>query len=519
MRQKVHELAKRKTLAAVAVTALSFFVRLGLTPLLGVPVPDAHDEFSFLLAADTFAHHRLSNPTHPLWVHFESFHIIEQPTYMSMYPPAQGMVLALGQLLGRPWLGQLLITALMCGAICWMLQGWVPAEWALLGAILAVLRLGIFGYWMNGYWCASIAALGGALVWGAWPRLQRRPNISDSLWMALGLVILANSRPYEGLIVALPIAIAFMIWMFRAFRPRGIFTHVLVPLALVLAFAAAGMAYYNQRVDGSPFVMGYEINRAQYSRAAYFIWQGPRPEPVYRHEVMRNFYDREFAYYQENRTVAGYLRHAAVNISWFWRLMVGPAFTIPLFALPWAILDRRMRLPFTAMAIFIFGLAVETWFRPHYFAPATALFYLIVIQCMRHLRLWRHENRTGAALVAAVPMICCGMVVLRLAALLTHAQIEPVYPRGNLARAEISRQLEDLPGKQLVIVHYSPDHISDHEWVYDRADIDASKVVWARDMGEKENRELLDYYPNRTVWIVEPDQSPPGLFKFRPALH
>jgi hypothetical protein len=512
------KLARRKFFSVVAVGLLILVSRAAMIPLLGIPEPRWHDEFSYLLAADTFAHGRLTNPAHPMWMHFESFHIILQPTYMSMYPPAQGLVLALGERLGHPWIGQWLVSALMCSALYWMLQGWLPPAWALFGGLLAVLRLGILSYWMNGYWSASVVALGGALVLGALPRLLRRAKVRDAVCLALGLAILANSRPYEGMILGLTAAAALAIWLASSSRSRSsiflrqIFLRQIAPAGIVLALAAVATGYYYHRVTGDAFRMTYQVNRGIYSQAPYFLWQQPRPEPLYHHAVMRAFYQREFQVFLESRTLAGFLRNLAEKIWSAWNFYLGPVLTIPLLPLPWTFRDRRMRFPLLAGIVFLLATTVETWTSPHYLAAATGLLNLVLMQSMRHLRLWRWRGQpVGAGIVRVIPVICCAMIVLRLAAVVARVPIEGAWPRGNLERAAIANQLENSPGRHLVIVRYGPDHDLDREWVYNAADIDGAKAVWARDMGDRDNQELLRYFHDRRVWHLNADQAPPRL--------
>ena len=73
------------------------------------------------------------------------------------------------------------------------------------------------------------------------------------------------------------------------------------------------------------------------------------------------------------------------------------------------------------------------------------------------------------------------------------------------------RKLSRLPDRHLVLVRYQPDHNVLADWVYNEADIDRSKVVWARDLGAAQNAELLDYFKDRTVWLLIADDKNPQL--------
>src|SRR6266852_2300189 len=250
------KLAERKTLAIWLLFLFVITVRLALLPRLAIPIGGIHDEFSYLLMGDTFAHGRLANPTHPMWISFETFHVNWIPRYASMYPPAQGFALAIGQVLGHPWIGVLLSDAAMCAAILWMLQGWLPARWAFLGGALAALKFGVASYWMNSYWGGATAAIGGALVLGALARIVKRANIRDAVLLGLGVAILANSRPYEGFLFCIPAAAWFFWWLIgktKSQQPLRVrLQNVLAPLALVLVLTAVFMGYYTWRLTRNP---------------------------------------------------------------------------------------------------------------------------------------------------------------------------------------------------------------------------------------------------------------------------
>jgi hypothetical protein len=230
---------------------------------------------------------------------------------------------------------------------------------------------------------------------------------------------------------------------------------------------------------------------------------------------MRDFYRWELAEFERNRTFTGYLHRAAEKLMSWWQFYLGPLLTLPLLALPAVVRQRKMRLPLLVCAAMLAAFSVQTWTLPHYFAPAAGALYLLLVQGMRHLWQWSPAHRpVGRALVRMIPMLACAMILLRVTGVLTYTRIEPAWPRGNLERAVLLRQLQQLPGAQLVIVKYGSNHDVDREWVYNDADIDAAKVVWARDMGKDGNQELLQYFRNRTIWFLEPDGPSPHLVPY-----
>jgi len=165
---------------------------------------------------------------------------------------------------------------------------------------------------------------------------------------------------------------------------------------------------------------------------------------------------------------------------------------------------------------------MNAWFFPHYAAPLTGAIYVVLLQCMRHLRQWRPGGTpAGLAMVRFAPVVCLLLAGVRIYAEPLGIDIHrwPTMWYGTeplgLQRAQVAAELAATPGKQLAIVRYVPDHLPFDEWVYNAADIDASKVVWAREMDVESNRDLVQYFRDRKAWLVEADFDPPRISPYR----
>ncbi len=520
-------LARRKRLAATAVGVSAMVLRLALLPRFPIPLPFVPDDFSFLLACDTFAHGRLSNPTPAMWTHFESIHITMQPTYQSMYFPGQGLLLAAGQALcGHPWFGLLLAAGIFCGVLTWMLQAWLPPNWALLGGIIAVIRLGLFSDWINTYHTAgTLAALGGALVLGALPRLMKTARFSYGMLLSAGVVLVASTRPYEGVLLCLPVAVLLGGWIWKGKnRPSSMVLarRAALPVALLVC-AGAWMGYYDLKAFGKATTLPYTIDRATYAVTPYFFWQRPRTAPVYRSEDMRIFYEKEeMDFYNKIHSVKGFLPFTLVKAAMALLFYAGPALLPPLIMMRRVFLDRRLRFLVICSLVLAAGMIIEIYLMPYYVAPFTAAFYALGLQAMRHLRIWKPEGRPiGIAAVRFIVFLCVALGGVRIFAKPLHVA-PPEWPPSNwnmswigpehfgIERAQVEAQLRKMAGGQLAIVRYGSDHHPIDEWVYNRADIDDAKVIWARDMGTAGNLELIRYYRDRSVWLIQPGQNDRG---------
>lgn len=501
------------------IGAAAFFARVAMLPFRPIPMPSAFDEFSYILGGKTLAAGTLTNPLHPLAPFFETFHVNVWPTYQSMYLPGQAAFLALGiRLFGYPWWGVLLSIALMCAAVTWMLRAVVTPRWALLGGIFCVLRYATFSYWVNSYWGGAVAALGGALALGGYFRLRKSLDWRHGLWMGIGLLLMAFTRPYEGAMFALPVGIACLLWLGRRLSRQETVAFAGAGAAVLLA-GFAFLLYYNYRGTGHPLTMAYAINQKLYHLTQPFLFQRKLTYPDYHHLLMaRNYIEWEIPIYRTLDSARGIYELAYERISTYY---LGGFWPMLLMAIPGLIiLYRRPKTRVLAISFVVIcvALAMEAWrAMAHYMAPAVCVEVLLVITGLRWLRTLRFRGaRLGrAAGNAAIALMGFWLVLLTLDACMDKYKV-PLQdnPRPQAIEQErVRAELLATPGDHLVIVHDRDTAYIHCDWVHNDPDIDGQRIVWARDMGPYMDLYLLKYYKGRTIWWLDNDD---GVNRVRP---
>lgn len=510
------------------VVVLLAFASGAANGLLRLPVPSVNDEFGYLLIADTFAHGRLANPTPLLERHFETIGVSMEPVYVGKYPPIAALFLALGQVVfGHPFWGHLLAYALAAGAVAFMLRAWVGPRWGLVGGILVALHPTMqhfqrYDYsfsnysWSHSYWGGAVAMLGGALVFGGLRRFLRRPRKVDAALLTAGLVVLANSRPFEGFLIFWPVVTVLLFRAFRGPMPAGTFLRRLLLPAFALGLPAlAAMALYNQATTGDALRLTHQHYADQYGVAAELLLLPPRTPPSgYGNREMERFYLEWVrpVFLVQRSDLDAYLAFKVIAVKRFFEFFFAHAWPALFGAV--LLLGRRWWRFAGGLVLLAFVLALVTFeFHPHYAAPVAPLVHAFLVGGLA--RLWRVGGGGAPRRRAVARLLVLGVILwgttYRLATL--PREVTPPEPWDwPRHRAAIAHLLEEQPGEDLVVVSYRPEHSVFEEWVKNGADLEEEPVVWARDLGDPESRRrLLEHFGGRRAWLLLADARPPRL--------
>jgi hypothetical protein len=495
----LRKLAARPRWSMALLAALPVLLRLLLLPRHPVPVPQTSDDFSYLLLGDTLAHFRFANPVHPMHRFFETVFVLQEPSYSSIYPLGQGLLLAAGELLFRlPWAGVALSVGALCALIYWMLCAWVSPTWALVGGLLAVMEFGPLNQWMNNYWGGALSATAGCLVFGAIPRLRSSGRTLYAALIGAGIGLEILTRPFETVLLCVCLALVLR-------RGVGIVLLAMLPALLLTAV-------HNKAVTGSFTTLPYMLSRYQYGIPATFTFQkNAVPHRELTQEQKLDYQAQSDVHGDTPETVATYFTRLASRIRFFRFFLLPPLYIALLFFLP-ALREPRYLWASASVAIFALGSNVYPYYYPHYIAAVTCLLVLFSVEGLR--RLGGDAMRIVALLCLAHFAFWYGIHLFGDETLFIATGPYESWDFINFGDSEgriaINRQLAAAPGKQLVFVRFGPRHLL-REWERNEADIDRSRVVWALDRGDEEDAKLMKYYPDRRVWVVEPDATPPKL--------
>ena len=504
--------ARRTAWCMALLFALPILLRLALLPGFPVPTPGGADDYGYLLLADTLRHFRLANPVHPMHQFFETVFVLQQPSYSSIYSPGLGLVLGLGwDLFGHPWAGVLLSVGAFCSLCYWMLRAWTTPGWALVGGILAVAQFGPLNQWTNIYWGGAVAAAAGCLVFGALPRLLAEGRRRDALLLGAGLGLHILTRPFESIFLCLSL---------RRLSLAGVTPGHRAATRCPVAGHCRASRTAGRGAHAIPRQSGHrKLDHHPLCRKPCPVWcshhvHGPNSPPCRANQLttqQRLTYEGQSAEHgEEPETPGRFIERWGYRLRFYRFFFLAPFY----LALPFFFMRlREFRFRWLALTVLLFSLGTNfyPYFFPQYIASLTCLLVLAAIAGLERLnRISQEAARWLVLLAVAHFLFWYGLhasgnqqLFRALRPYETWDFVNFGDPEGRIA---IDRQLAQIPGQKLVFVRYGTEHRY-REWIHNAAGIDDSPVVMALDR-DTDNAKLRQYYPGRSVWLLEPDAKP-----------
>lgn len=520
-------LAPRTRTSMAVLTALPIVLRLLLLPHHPVPYPSIRDDFGHLLVADTLLHGRLANPTHRWHEFFETTFVLQQPTYSAIYPIGEGLLLACGRLLFRtPWAGVLIASGLLAAFSYWMLRAWIAPLWALVGGLLAVCTFGPLNEWTNTYSGGTLSAIAGCLVCGALPRLERYARTRDAVLLGLGIALQMVTRPYECVLLAIAAGLYVLLFLRDVSGLRKYSR--LAAVAVTAALPALMLTLLqNRAVTGRFTELPYVLSQYEYGVPAALTFQAnPVPHAQLTPQQQLEYTSQRSFHGDTPDTLSKFLLRLEYRVRFYRFYFFAPLY-VALAAFLIGLRENRRRVyVIIACAVFTLGTNFFPYLYPRYVAAVACLFLLMSVAGLETLSGFLIRGQPAGRRAAVVILALCAAQFLFWytlhifdnedvsIALKRFESWDSINHWNAGERESIERQLAKLPGRKLIFVSYWPNHLFQHEWVYNAADIDRSEVVWARDLGAVEDRKLIEFYPQRSVWLLEPDAQPAKLTRY-----
>ena len=500
---------------------VSFFVTLiafGMSYQFGTNFselpPAYHDEYSYLIQAQTYLQGRWSNPEFALMPElFDQMHVLNEGVFASRYFPAVGVWIAPFLAFGNPWLGHQIAQAL-----CAFLMFWIGRELSnngtgMLAGLMFAFSPGLVLF-SNLLLAHHPTLLGLCLFLWGFLKARRTQSVLMFMMAGIGLSFAMLCRPMTAAGFGLPFGILFFYWWLtgRGVGPRSTFvsrSYRAVALGIPLVIGFLVVFWSNKQITDSYTLTPYQLYLDTYTpRHVYGFNNVIRGEQKLGPKVLEA-YDG----WAENLTPQLALTNVKTRIasSLRWTLGIIPLTgALVVFLLtPYSGKREWMLIPAAILSLHIAH--VPYWFEGimgwHYVFETAPLWILMLAEATRRLLItWKSSQHFamcwGWLGILSVSLMVNYITIPPLwAASMDKAIVEIRYPRKLYE--EFRQQIEQIREDQRAIVFVIPDPADrSMDYVTNPATLSGDVLV-ARLKDREQLDEAIHLFPDRLPIIFD----------------